>query len=33
MTAIAKSVEWLLRKPYCCELGMQLLVTKEYNLL
>jgi len=33
MEAIANSIEWLVRKPYCCGLSIQLLVTKEYNLL
>jgi len=30
--AIAKSVEWLVRWPYCCGLSIELLVTKKYNL-
>jgi len=33
MAAIANSVEWLVRKPCCCGLSIQLLVTKEYNLV
>jgi len=33
MGAIANSVELLVRKPYCCGLSIQLLVTKECNLL
>ena len=33
MAAIANSVEWLVRKPYCCGLNTKWLVTKEYNLL
>jgi len=28
MAAIADAVEWLVRKPYCCGLSIQLLVTK-----
>ena len=33
MAAIANSVEWLVRKPHCRGLSIQLLMTKEYNLL
>jgi len=33
MAATANWIEWLVRKLSCCGLSIQLLVTKEYNLL